>query len=168
MSDTVEIAVSHQGGNWSRALSGAENLVEAAASAAWRAGSGPETAPGGAEISIALADDSLVRTLNREYRGKDEPTNVLSFPADDPGAPDRARMIGDVVLALETVEREAREAGKSVAAHVSHLVVHGVLHLAGYDHQTDADAKAMESLETAILAEMGIADPYVHVEQPVG
>lgn len=111
-----------------------------------------------AELSIVMADDAAVRRLNREYRGKDRSTNVLSFPAPVTGA--RARMLGDVVLAYETVAAEAADQGKDLADHVRHLVVHGILHLLGFDHDSDADAERMEALETRILATMGIADPY--------
>ena len=113
-----------------------------------------------------LTDDAAVRALNAQWRGKDRPTNVLSFPAATPDEIARARaggpplLLGDVVLALETCRREAAEQGKPLADHVAHLVVHGVLHLLGHDHEDDAEADRMERLETAILAELGIADPY--------
>jgi probable rRNA maturation factor len=100
-----------------------------------------------------LADDALQRRLNRDFRGRDKSANVLSFE----GAP---ASLGDVVLALETVASEAESQGKSLADHVAHLVVHGVLHLMGYEHRTSAQARRMERLEIAILAGLGIADPY--------
>lgn len=109
-------------------------------------------------MSILLADDTLVRTLNRRFRGVDEATNVLSFPALEcaPGQPPRAAPgvplpLGDVVLALQTTQAEAASIGKPLADHVSHLVVHGVLHLAGYDHESVAEARAMAGLEAAAL-----------------
>ena len=145
-------------------------LVEAAARAAFKAAERPEILDGApAEMSLVLADDALVQTLNRDYRDKDKPTNVLSFAllddlddTDDVLARDEGMpiLIGDVILAFETVQREAREQGKSVGDHLTHLVIHGVLHLLGYDHQSDPDADRMEKLETSILARMGIADPY--------
>ena len=110
-------------------------------------------------VTVVLADDALVRSLNGTYRGKDKATNVLSFslPQDLAGE----RLLGDVVLARQTVAREAKVQGKSFAAHAIHLVVHGVLHLTGFDHEKPTAAKKMEALERAILAELGIADPYL-------
>lgn len=115
------------------------------------------------EMTIALADDAEVRRLNRDYRGIDKPTNVLSFEGSD----DRRRraagepvILGDVILARETVATEAAAQGKNIADHARHLVVHGVLHLLGHDHKSDREAGAMEALEVALLAELGIADPY--------
>ncbi len=105
------------------------------------------------ELCLVLADDRLQRTLNRRFRGKDRSTNVLSFD----GAPDG---LGDVVLALETVQAESDAQGKSLADHVAHLVVHGVLHLMGHDHVGAAEARRMERLEREILTGLGIGDPY--------
>ena len=106
-------------------------------------------------LVVALADDKTVRKLNARHRGSNKPTNVLSYPSDARG------LLGDIVLARETVWREARAQGKRPADHVSHLVVHGVLHLLGYDHETgDADAERMEGRERRILKGLGIADPY--------
>lgn len=120
-------------------------------------------------VCIALSSDEAVRDLNRTWRAKDSPTNVLSFPAppvpagrlavaDDPHR--GPTFLGDIVLAAETISREAREMGISAQQHLQHLVVHGLLHLLGFDHEQDAEAAAMEALETAILATIGIADPY--------
>jgi probable rRNA maturation factor len=115
----------------------------------------------GVALAIALADDAAVRTLNRSFRGQDKPTNVLSFPADaratPPGAP---RFLGDIVLARQTVMREAREQGKAVADHLKHLIVHGTLHLLGYDHEADAEAARMEALEVRILSGLRVPNPY--------
>ncbi len=111
-----------------------------------------------------LTDDSAIRVLNRKWRGIDAPTNVLSFPAEIPaGAP---ALLGDIVLAYETVAREARRDGKSFAHHVAHLAVHGFLHLCGYDHERDSDAEIMEQLERTILRRLDIPDPYRTERKP--
>ena len=127
----------------------------------------PELANPRLSVSLLLADDAEVHTLNREWRGKDKPTNVLSFPMlarDDllALAPDGPpELLGDLALALETCTREAADKGLSLADHVTHLIVHGLLHLAGHDHETSPeDARAMERLEIKALALLGIADPY--------
>ena len=110
----------------------------------------------GAALTILLADDARLRALNASFRGKAKATNVLSFPSPPSDAP----YLGDVALAYGVMEREARTQGKSFAAHAAHLVVHGILHLTGYDHEKAKDARVMEALETGILARLGIADPY--------
>lgn len=114
---------------------------------------------GDAEVSVLFADDALVRDLNARWRGQDKPTNVLSFPAAPENAPG-PRMLGDIVLAYETVAREAHEAGKPLDHHAAHLLVHGFLHLLGYDHETDAEAAIMEAREVRILQTLDIPDPY--------
>lgn len=112
-----------------------------------------------ASVSILLTDDAAIRRLNAEFRGFDKPTNVLSFPASSrPGDPEPA--LGDIALACETCAREAEEEGKALTDHLTHLVIHGTLHLLGHDHEAVAEAEAMEALETRILAGLGIADPY--------
>lgn len=118
---------------------------------------GLETLPGA--LSLRFAGDAEVRALNAQYRQKDKPTNVLSFPAPDhPGAAEKA--LGDLIFARETVAGEAAAQGKTLAAHTSHLIAHGILHLLGHDHQNDIEAEKMESLERAILARLDIDDPY--------
>lgn len=119
------------------------------------------------EVSVRLTDDAEVQTLNRDFRGKDKPTNVLSFPQvqDDlleglANSDDGEILLGDIVLARETCAREADEKAISVADHATHLIVHGTLHLLGYDHMDDVSASAMEALETKALASLGIANPY--------
>lgn len=140
-------------GDWS-ALDDAEAIVQRAAGAvaAW-----PGLVSGNTDVSIALSSDAEVGALNGQFRGKAKPTNVLSFPAGA-GAPEE--FLGDIILAAETVAREAVEQDTPLVHHVQHLVVHGLLHLLGFDHETAADAERMEALEISILAELGIANPY--------
>ena len=116
-----------------------------------------------AELAIVLSDDSRVRQLNSEWRGIDKPTNVLSFPSPDTGRDTGEagpRLLGDIVIAYETTAREATDEGKPFAHHLSHLAVHGFLHLLGYDHESDSDAETMEACERTILARLGVPDPY--------
>lgn len=147
-----------------------EALAERAADAASQVA--PELAHARLVASLMFADDGEVHVLNREWRDKDKPTNVLSFPMLEPSdlvdlAPSGPPvMLGDIALALETCTREASEKGVSIQDHASHLIVHGLLHLAGYDHETgEADAEAMEAMETKALALIGIADPYGGLHQ---
>jgi probable rRNA maturation factor len=112
-------------------------------------------APSRGELSVVLSDDAQVQTLNREFRQKDAPTNVLSFPM-----PPETGLMGDVILAHETIAREAADQGKSFADHFVHLLIHGVLHLQGFDHQNDADADDMEAREVRALARLSIDNPY--------
>jgi probable rRNA maturation factor len=146
------------------ALPDAEALVEAAVGAVFAEAGLVCLAD--AELSVTLADDARVRSLNSEWRAKDKPTNVLTFPAVEPDETATAPMLGDVIIAFETVDREAREEGKTLPDHVSHLVVHGVLHLFGYDHLDDDEAEEMEAIETRALARLGIADPYAELASP--
>ena len=115
----------------------------------------PET-----ELSLVFTDDAHVRDLNRRYRKKDTATNVLSFPAARTSPNSFGPLLGDLAFAAETIVRESVAEGLSLDHHLTHLIVHGFLHLLGYDHGNDADAAVMENLETAILAPLGIADPY--------
>jgi len=122
-----------------------------------------------AELAVMLTDDAGIRTLNNNWRGIDKPTNVLSFPALQPSGPhgpdDAPRMLGDIAIAYQTTRKEADDEQKPFDHHLSHLAVHGFLHLIGYDHEKDDDAEAMEALETEILAQLGIPDPYADRER---
>ncbi|CAO4170948.1 rRNA maturation RNase YbeY [Methylorubrum populi] len=122
----------------------------------------PDSAGGPVEVSVLLADDATVQTLNRTWRNKDKPTNVLSFPAaEQPLQPGMARPLGDVVLAYDTLVRESEEQSKAFEHHFAHLLVHGTLHLLGQDHETgEAEADAMEALEIAALRSLGVPNPY--------
>jgi probable rRNA maturation factor len=128
-----------------------------------------DTSLGEAELAVMLTDDAGIRTLNNNWRGIDKPTNVLSFPALQPTGPcgpdDAPRMLGDIAIAYETTRKEADDEQKPFDHHLSHLAVHGFLHLIGYDHETDSDAEAMETLEQEILAQLGIPDPYADRER---
>jgi probable rRNA maturation factor len=156
-------------GDWDEATDWDALATRAVAAALAGAGQGGLLGPQGAlvEVSVRLTDDEEVQRLNRDYRGKDRPTNILSFPMHAPevlpamlAEAGMDLLLGDLALALETVEREAQEKAISVDDHVTHLMVHGTLHLLGHDHQDDGAADAMEALETRILAGLGIADPY--------
>jgi probable rRNA maturation factor len=114
-----------------------------------------------AEVSVVLADDPFVRRLNRDHRGKDTPTNVLSFPLEGATAPKGARLLlGDVVLAYRTIRREAKAEKKRLASHAAHMLVHGTLHLLGFDHERARAARIMEQHEVRILKRLGVPDPY--------
>lgn len=156
-SGPVRLTVSILDPAWKRRLPEAGRLARRAARSALN---GAARRGGAGEIGLVLGDDALLRRLNRTYRGIDKPTNVLSFAGEPHALPGEARNLGEVIVARETLVGEARAQGKPVADHLAHLVVHGVLHLLGYDHETDAEAERMERLETAILARLGVADPY--------
>ncbi len=157
------IAVTAPSRAWAK-LRGAKSLCARAATAALGAPTpkGGTKVSGAVEISIVLANNKTVQDLNLRFRGMDKPTNVLSFPAlgDEPRPIGMPRTLGDVVIAFETTKAEAQRDGKTLADHLTHLVVHGVLHLRGYDHERDTDAEKMEALETKILKTLGVADPY--------
>jgi probable rRNA maturation factor len=153
----LSLDILHEAGDWSR-LGDRDALITAAGQALARdprfAGLPP------AEACVALSDDATVQSLNARFRGKDKPTNVLSFPAVEQLGDAAPRSLGDIVLAQETIEREAAEQGVAPAHHLQHLVVHGLLHLLGFDHETDAEAEEMEGLEIEVLATLGISNPY--------
>ena len=151
-------------GDWS-ALADPERLVRAAADALADLCT-PKTAHGLPALAcVALSSDAVVREMNRAWRGKDKATNVLSFPSEQAPAPGAAaHFIGDVVLADATVAAEAGAQQIPLANHVQHLVVHGLLHLLGYDHECEDDAARMEALETQVLQRLGIPDPYAPLD----
>ena len=151
---TLDIMI--EAGDWSR-LEDAEALAQKAAEAALAV---TYEADGEFEASVMLTDDAQIRELNRTWRDKDKPTNVLSFPAPEQPGLDGPRHLGDIALAYETLVRESGEESKELAHHFAHLIVHGVLHLLGYDHEVEAEADIMEALEVKALATLGIADPY--------
>ena len=146
ISGTIEVEI--EADAWTAALPEAETVVRRAATAALGTVAG--------DVVVLLTDDGAVRDLNARFRAKDRPTNVLSFPAPETAEPH----LGDIVLAYGVCADEAAAQGKSLADHLSHLTVHGVLHLLGRDHEDDAEAEEMEAEEREILAELGVADPY--------
>lgn len=154
---TLEIDVSVEADDWS-ALGDLQDLVSRAIDGVL-AETGQRLA-NGAEVSLVFCDDARIRELNEAWRKIDKPTNVLSFPAAAPDAIGKAMMLGDIVVAYETVERESRDEGKTLADHTRHMVVHGFLHLLGYDHEVEDDAERMEDTERRVLARLGVADPY--------
>lgn len=151
---TLDIMI--EAGDWD-CLEDAEALAQRAAEAAL---SVTYEADGEFEASVMLADDAQIQELNRTWRGKDKPTNVLSFPAPEQPGSNGPRHLGDIALAYETLVRESQEESKELSHHFAHLIVHGVLHLLGYDHEVESEAEIMEGLEVKALATLGIADPY--------
>jgi probable rRNA maturation factor len=152
---TLDLTV--EAGEWEK-LGDLEALAQRAADAAISVA--PDVDGGELAVAVLLTDDAAMREINKDWRDQDKPTNVLSFPAaPHPGMPG-PRHIGDVVLAWETTQREAADEGKSIEAHASHLIVHGVLHCLGYDHETDEQAGEMEGLEVSALKGIGYDDPY--------
>lgn len=146
----IEVEVEDE--SWTAALPEAAAVVERAATATLGAVEG--------DVVVLLTDNETVRELNARYRDRDRPTNVLSFPAADMTLPGQAPHLGDLVLAFGVCADEAEAQGKSLADHLSHLTVHGVLHLLGRDHEAEAEAEEMEAEERSILASLGVADPY--------
>ncbi|WP_421854788.1 rRNA maturation RNase YbeY [Oricola sp.] len=154
---TIEIDLSVEAGGWGDAEAVSALIRQSVDAAVGRLGA----AAADSELSVLLTDDAAMQRLNAQWRDKDRPTNVLSFPAaalspgDAPGP-----VLGDIVVAFQTVVAEAALEDKSFEDHLRHMIVHGLLHLFGYDHLTDEDADEMETLETAILADIGVSDPY--------
>ena len=155
--------------DWLKNIPDAKTLCRRAVRSGWRAGrkslppnhSLAGVLPGPIEISVLLSDDDTMRGLNRDHRGKDRATNVLSFLGDDDSiVPGADVLLGDIVLAWQTIALEAGQANKPVSDHMTHLVIHGVLHLLGYDHECEEDATVMEELEVEGMAQLGLPDPY--------
>ena len=146
------IEVEIESDDWTDALPDAEAVVERAANAALGDVAG--------DLVVLLTDNGAVQLLNAEFRDKDKPTNVLSFPGGDMQMPGAPVHLGDIVLAFGVCRDEAEAQGKSLANHLTHLVIHGVLHVLGRDHEDDAEAEAMEAQERTLLASLGVADPY--------
>ena len=157
--ERLTATVVEEDGDWS-GFGGLEETIQRAAAALARHRRVQLTP--GSEASVVLGSDALVRRFNRTYRGKDAPTNVLSFPYQKPlgATTEDGTYLGDIVLAAETVRLEAAGRGIEPKHHLQHLVIHGLLHLLGYNHQTDGAAEEMEDLETQILATIGVADPH--------
>jgi len=159
----TELDISIQDPIW-ETIPNVEKLVEKAVNAAIAAAPLPrEALQKDLEISLVLANDDLVQVLNREYRQKDRPTNVLTFATLDSAMPQAGDdlNLGDIILAFQTIEREAAEQGKYLTDHLAHLTVHGTLHLLMYDHQTEDEANTMETLEIRILERLGVQNPYI-------
>ena len=155
-SPTVDILV--RSPLWLKQPKARKTVRDAIRAAAARVSTPLSTFPG--EVAIVLADDSAIRALNRDWRGIDKPTNVLSFPAKSANSGATPAPLGDIVVAYETLAAECKSEGKTFLHHLTHLTVHGYLHLVGYDHQNDAHAGEMERLESTILVGLGLPDPY--------
>ncbi|MBP1887867.1 rRNA maturation RNase YbeY [Sinorhizobium mexicanum] len=159
----LDIQISVEEGDWpseDELQSFSARILEAAADFLLREEKQPFP-PDVSEVSLVFTDDASMRAINAEWRNQDKPTNVLSFPAF-PVTPGKmpGPMLGDIIVAYETLNREAAEMAKPFEAHLTHLLVHGFLHLFGYDHLQDDEAERMEGLETRILARLGLSDPY--------
>jgi probable rRNA maturation factor len=154
----IDIAIEAEG--WAR-VEGLDALVARAVEAGLA--EAPLQPMTGAELSILMTNDARMREINRAWRGQDKPTNVLSFPAVPPDRIAASALLGDIALAWETVQAEAVAEKRTIDAHLSHLVIHGLLHLLGEDHETEAEAERMETREVAALARLGYASPYAEL-----
>jgi probable rRNA maturation factor len=156
----LRLALEIEDARWNTALPNAGALIEKAVSLAL---ADIEANGRVIEVGVRLVDDGTIQALNRDWRGRDKPTNVLSFPLGDPGPvtdPDFPWLIGDIVMSYDTVTAEAIRDSKPLEHHVVHLAIHATLHLIGHDHEDEAEAEAMEAAEIRLLAGLGIADPY--------
>lgn len=164
---TLRLALEIEDIRWTQALPHIESMLKVALSAAL---ADIESDGRPLEVGVRLVDDGTIQALNRDWRGRDKPTNVLSFPIGDPvpvADADFPWLLGDIVFAFDTVQTEAVRDRKSLAHHVTHLAVHAALHLIGHDHETDAEAEQMEATEIAILAAMNIPNPYTVPEPEI-
>lgn len=164
-----DIVVSVTEPAWTTMLPDGEAMGREAAIAAFLLGSSKARLPQRrVEAALTLANDDALKALNKAYRGRDKATNVLSFPAWTPDdvamAPEAPILLGDMIVALETTRAEAADLGTRLSDHFRHLVVHAMLHLLGYDHQTDSESKEMERKEVEVLARLGVADPYADAQ----
>ncbi|MET4806832.1 rRNA maturation RNase YbeY [Limibacillus sp. MBR-115] len=172
----LELDIVFHSGDWQAKIGSVEeDAKQAVTETLWTEQRISDSQQVAAEICICLADDPFLQDLNARYRGKDQPTNVLSFPQFDLHAQDAPPsmplgagplLLGDIVLSLDTLQREAAADGKALRDHFLHLVVHGTLHLLGHDHEAPEQATAMESLERRILARLGVSDPYLDESEP--
>jgi probable rRNA maturation factor len=159
MTGGPRIALEIEDPRWQAALGNSPELLEGAIGLALADLPGERPV----EVGVRLVDDDTIRALNRDWRGRDTPTNVLSFPMGDPapaGDPDFPWLIGDIVMSYDTVAAESARDGKPFAHHVAHLAIHAALHLLGHDHEADEEAEQMEAAEVALLARLGVPDPY--------
>ena len=156
----IEIQITVEDPVWHDLVPGLADLIDRVLRAALDHDRTRDAGARASELSVLLSNDLRVREINHAYRSRDKATNVLAFAYGDAGEAAPADCLGDVILARETIGREAAEQDKTVEDHLSHLLVHGLLHLCGFDHETDFEAEEMEALEREILAEIGIADPY--------
>ncbi|TDI62292.1 MAG: rRNA maturation RNase YbeY [Alphaproteobacteria bacterium] len=159
----LQVAISIEDDSWQDLATNVTSLCESSLTKAWQSlddQSGSE-----AWVSILLTNDQQMQSLNSQYRNKDKPTNVLSFPSPENTAMSEGEghVLGDIALSAQTIVREAAEQSKTVPDHLAHLLVHGLLHLLGYDHEVDDEAAVMEQLEIDILATMDVPNPYGHI-----
>jgi probable rRNA maturation factor len=156
---SLSVNIDIEQASWSAAIPDLEQITRETAQSAWNR----VCTKGNDEVSILFSNDDTLRDLNRRFRGKDKPTNVLSFPcANAPAMPPMMpRNLGDIAISFETVSAEAARDDKPLQDHIRHMIVHGLLHLLGHDHETDREAEAMESLERDILLVFGVSDPYL-------
>lgn len=147
VTEAFELTIIEQAGDWSDWSADSEAIIQTVFAHT-------RCDPEGRAVALVLSDDAHIQQLNRDFRGKDKPTNVLSFPSDE------AEEWGDIIVSEPTLRREAEEQQKRFSDHMTHMLVHGMLHLLGYDHEIEAEADEMEALEIAILAELGVENPY--------
>jgi len=156
---SIEVDMTIDDAAWRDAFPSLQSLVDRTAPAVWRR-SGLD---GAAEVSVVLSSDAKMQALNFQHRAVDRPTNVLAFPLGEPMQPGGPTHLGDIILAYETVAREAARDAKPLDAHVTHLLVHGLLHLLGHDHETESDAETMEQIEVEIMSALGYPNPYTEL-----